>query len=464
MKNILSRVLVLGIILISSGCESYLDVNENPNQSTSVPNELIIKGMQLADVQLQLGHTMRISQLWTGQLKGLGNLYKNLYVYNIAPEETNGDWSFVYHGIVTQNRIIQADSEDNLIKGIGNIIEAHAIGTMAALFGDIPYSKYGTPDPEFDSQTEVFNQVQALLDAAIVQLSSVTATRVLSQDLLVGKNAAAWTQVAHTLKARFYLMTKNYQAAYTEALDGVSTDVNNMSYAKGFSGYGSTLENSNLYYIVLDGSRGGDFSSADTFVQGLLDPAGSSSRNHAKTDESRRRDYLKVSIDERASTRITGQNVKMPMVSNVENLLILAESSARLGQFNTALGHLNGLRSYLNSGKGFIGSASLTAKYSAFVAADFEAGGIENASGISADKALLREILEERYVSLFGTHLPFFDFARVSKTDPDIALAISPTSGGQHAQRFPIAQNEINGNANAPSPIPSIFDPTPVNK
>jgi hypothetical protein len=297
MKNILSRVLVLGIILISSGCESYLDVNENPNQSTSVPNELIIKGMQLADVQLQLGHTMRISQLWTGQLKGLGNLYKNLYVYNIAPEETNGDWSFVYHGIVTQNRIIQADSEDNLIKGIGNIIEAHAIGTMAALFGDIPYSKYGTPDPEFDSQTEVFNQVQALLDAAIVQLSSVTATRVLSQDLLVGKNAAAWTQVAHTLKARFYLMTKNYQAAYTEALDGVSTDVNNMSYAKGFSGYGSTLENSNLYYIVLDGSRGGDFSSADTFVQGLLDPAGSSSRNHAKTDESRRRDYLKLTID-----------------------------------------------------------------------------------------------------------------------------------------------------------------------
>ena len=85
MKNILSRVLVIGIILISSGCESYLDVNENPNQSTSVPNELIIKGMQLADVQLQLGHTMRISQLWTGQLKGLGNLYKNLYVYNIAP-------------------------------------------------------------------------------------------------------------------------------------------------------------------------------------------------------------------------------------------------------------------------------------------------------------------------------------------------------------------------------------------
>jgi hypothetical protein len=429
-----------------------------------VPNELIIKGMQLANVQLQLGHTMRISQLWTGQLTGLGNLYKNLYLYNIAPEETNGDWSFVYHGIVTQNRIIQSESEDDLIKGIGNIIEAHSIGTMAALFGDIPYSNYGTPDPEFDSQSQVFDQVQNLLDTAIGQLSSVTPTRVLPQDLLVGKNAAAWTQIAHTLKARFYLMTKNYQAAYSEASAGISTDVNNMSFAKGFSGYGSTLENSNLYFIVLNGSRGGDFSSANSYVQNLLDSGAEASRNHSKTDETKRRDYLKVSLDERASTRISGQNVKMPMVSNMENVLILAEAAARLGQFNTALDHLNSHRAYLNSGKGYIGDAALSSNYAAFEALDFDAGGIENADGIAPAKALLREINEERYVTLFGTHLPFLDFARVRKTDPDIALPISPTTGSQHAQRFPIAQNEINGNINAPSPIPSIFDPTPVNQ
>jgi hypothetical protein len=49
----------------------------------------------------------------------------------------------MYHGIMTQNDIIQSKSQDNLVKEIGNIIEAHGIGSMASMFGDVPYSKVG---------------------------------------------------------------------------------------------------------------------------------------------------------------------------------------------------------------------------------------------------------------------------------------------------------------------------------
>jgi hypothetical protein len=49
----------------------------------------------------------------------------------------------MYHGIMTQNDIIQSKSQDNLVKGIGNIIEAHRNGSMASMFGDVPYSKVG---------------------------------------------------------------------------------------------------------------------------------------------------------------------------------------------------------------------------------------------------------------------------------------------------------------------------------
>ena len=71
--------------------------------------------------------------------------------------------------------------------------------------------------------------------------------------------------------------------------------------------------------------------------------------------------------------------------------------------------------------------------------------------------------MEEKYVSCFGTLIPFDDFRRISKTDSDIAMPLPINSGSQYPQRFPIAKDEINGNLNAPSPIPDLFTPTPIN-
>ena len=82
----------------------------------------------------------------------------------------------------------------------------------------------------------------------------------------------------------------------------------------------------------------------------------------------------------------------------------------------------------------------------------------------TADKALLREIIEEKYVSTFGTLVTFDDARRIRKTDSDIAVPIPINSGSTYPERFLIAQEEINGNSNAPSPIPDLFTPTPINQ
>jgi hypothetical protein len=46
----------------------------------------------------------------------------------------------MYHGIMTQNDIIQSKSQDS--KGNRNI-NYTGIGSMASMFGDVPYSKVG---------------------------------------------------------------------------------------------------------------------------------------------------------------------------------------------------------------------------------------------------------------------------------------------------------------------------------
>jgi hypothetical protein len=72
--------------------------------------------------------------------------------------------------------------------------------------------------------------------------------------------------------------------------------------------------------------------------------------------------------------------------------------------------------------------------------------------------------MEEKYVSSFGTLLPFDDFRRIRTTDNDIALPIPINAGTAYPERFLIAQDEINGNNFAPSPIPGLFVKTAVNQ
>jgi len=379
MKKHIRKFICITALIAFISCDQYLDINEDPNVAVDVPAELLLKGMELADVQIQSGHLMRISQFWTGQTKGIANLYARINDYNIAPEETNSQWSSMYHGIMTQNNIIQENSDDELVKGIANILEAHGIGTMASLFGDIPYSEVGSnEDAAFDTQESVYQAAQTLLSDAITQLSGVPAGRRLTDDILLGGNSVAWIQVANTLKARYFLMTRQYSEAHQSALSGISTGVNSLRYAKAYSAYGTTNENSSLYYLILTGSRAGDLTSTGSFCQNLMNPANASSRNNAKTNESRRRDYLFLDQSGINANRLSWKSATMPMVTYEENLLILAETGFRTTGFNEGLLQLNNLRTYLSSSSAFAGDPGLTKLYDSYVSTDFDAGGIEN--------------------------------------------------------------------------------------
>ena len=106
-----------------------------------------------------------------------------------------------------------------------------------------------------------------------------------------------------------------------------------------------------------------------------------------------------------------------------------------------------------------------TLLYESYDEADFENGGIENSDGIDKDRALLREIIEERYVSGYGQFIPFNDARRLRKEDADIAIPIpfNTPEITQYPERFIVSQDELNANSNAPDD-PGIFSKTEVNQ
>ena len=163
MKKLYTKSLLALLIIFSFSCEDINeDINSNPNDIliTDVEDKLFLTGAQLANIQLQLGHLNRISGMYSGQLIGFSSLYANIYGMALSTVESNGSWNALYVGVLTNMRQLQNNSSNTLLVGIAEIMEGHAFGTAASLWGGIPYSEAGNPeisDPIFDSQVSVYN-------------------------------------------------------------------------------------------------------------------------------------------------------------------------------------------------------------------------------------------------------------------------------------------------------------------
>lgn len=154
-----------------------------------------------------------------------------------------------------------------------------------------------------------------------------------------------------------------------------------------------------------------------------------------------------------------------PLVTFQENKLTQAEMALRAGSFADALAYLNEYRAFMNTGGGYINSvtaANFSYKYLPYVEADFVKGGMENTDGITQNDALMREILEERYVAFYCQTIGWNDERRNRNSPTGIKL--TPNAGDKLPMRFIYSQNEINGNPLSPKPVPGVFDAMTIYK
>ena len=471
MKNIFSLILV-GSMLMLTSCEIPTDLNDNPNEITLQDADaiLFLNGAQLANIMIQNSHLNRISGMFSGQLVGYTSLYSNIYGYSLSTVESNDEWNGCYTGVLTNVRHIrEIVPDDKLLVGIAKVLEAHAVGTLAILMGDVPYSEVASEveDPVFDSQVSVLDALTSLLDDAISDLGS-TSGRPEDYDIYYNGDKDKWLAAACTLKARYALIQSDYTIALTAANMGISSSADDMNFIP--RGDAEISEgDKNLFNAILSGSRTGDIGNNGSYLLELLNDSTANYRGNDKTNETARHNYYK--IDETSGEGNLGVIERfepMPMVTYFENQMIKAEAAARTTGFSSGLSHLNDYRAWLTSGgrlnATFNDSASIL--YEAYVDADFASGGMENPDGISAETALLREIIQERYVSGFGTYMPFNDHRRLrgdGETDLIPPFPLNTTAATDHVERIPYAQDELSSNSTMDND-PGLYVKTEVNQ
>ncbi len=442
MKKYIS-IFILTIIISLTSCEGIVsDLNEDLNNPTDAPAELMFTGVELATASVHEGYNSLLSSIWSGYYFGYDRQWADFQVYNVAGSYFDGMWSSSYYGIHRNARLILQKIEPAGIKvmaGMTKVIMAHNLGTMTALYGDIPFTQAAQleefPNAKYDSQADIYAGMQKLLDDAIKDLESGVGVPRAGTDILLGGDPKKWIEAAYTLKARFYMDTKDYPNATIAAAKGVSRATNSMYFPHG------TIQgqNQNFIYSFLAVSRIGDGAAVTKtnepcFLLKMIDPTLTATyRGNTKTDETARFNFYYLRQGVNVANRVEPNTVKratqvgfmsidapFPMVTFQENKLTQAELAIRSGNFSDGLKFLNEHRVFMNTGGGYINSVTATNfpfKYLPYVDSDFESGGMENIDKIAKNDALLREILEERYVTFYCQTIGWNDERR-NRTSP----------------------------------------------
>jgi len=418
--------------------------------------------------------------LYTQQIAGIHAQPQRFDLYQfLAADADPGFQSIVLSA--SNARTLQTlgrNINDSLWIGIGKVWEAAAAGDAASIWGAIPYtqafdrSQY--PDPVFDPQPTVYQNVAAQLDSAIgVYLATRPGphrgpgtAELIYRGQPSESLATIYTEVAHTLLARYYLHQAGANAAYyamalQEAQQGIADPRHDWNWYND----GSATQNNAMYNLVTGHSAGQLVPSAtlinlmhqriadglDTatdrlnfyFVSklnpsGVCDPTCAGYRpggDVAEPGGGGTSDFNLLN---------NGAGFRQPYVTWTENKLILAEAALATGNPFTAQKALTAVRAH--------------EVYGADVSGDRLASGAIACGGPCTFHpqpfvtATLQNIIEEKYMDLFLSAEVWADFRRTCF--PHIAAAPAtvtdsiPRPGGL-PERFPYGQT-IAADKNAP--------------
>jgi len=517
-KHIYKLLGAAALVLSMNSCENLTDgYSTDPVNITDpsvIPASKLLNGAQVNLIGAYEADINRLTGMWTGHFSGQDRQYVALSNYVVAGRDFNTEWSTIYAGVLANDMLVKQrarqDKNPRLL-GIAQVMDAMAFGLAADLWGDVPFTEAllfpAVTAPKYDKQADVYAAVQALLDSAKdnLALPITTAQNPGKADSFFGGDADQWTALANSLKARYYLHTKDYvnAIAYSDPTLAISSPAGNM-----LAPHGNVPgQNFNLFFSFYYYDRAG-YMAANSFAPALLDASKPGNRNNDRTNEEARlwyfylpgggadfdygvMDYeiniISAYLDDAVNESLTGffgSDRSFPLMTYEETLLIRAEAYAKTGANADALATLNELRAYFNTqanlpagfrpasgGSGFSNywgitddnddAVSLGLQYDPYLMTDFDPGATANPDGLDPDDALLTEILEERYITLTG-QLEVFNDIRRTKNKLNIPLkAGAPT----FPQRLLYSQDEVNSNtANVPSASVGLYDPTPVNQ
>ena len=206
MRNRYTLLISAVVFFLLTGCEDYLNINEDPNNPTQAP----LSGL-MATASFRTGNNVQ-------EMGGITSFYVQ---YLASPNAASagdiqdrvsygGAWADLYNIMTDLSDLeLQAEEEGaSSYLGIAKVLKAINLGLAVDAWGAIPYSEAffaETINPTYDDDEQLYGVIQNLLDDGIISLQAESSASVGEDDFVFGGNTEAWIKTAYALKARYLL-------------------------------------------------------------------------------------------------------------------------------------------------------------------------------------------------------------------------------------------------------------------
>ncbi|PKA99873.1 SusD-like starch-binding protein associating with outer membrane [Flavobacteriaceae bacterium MAR_2009_75] len=237
--NITKRAIAVGLVLILAACDSYLDVNENPNNPEDAP----ISGLLINSTYESAYNVYRVGDITSNYVQYLASPNPASASDTMDPISNNVTWFRLYNVMTDLVVLIDKAEEQGAAhyQGAAQILMALNLGMGVDIFGDMPFSEsfnFETVTPAYDSDQELYGIVMNYLDEGLANLQSATTASIGDDDFIYKGDIEKWTAFAHTLRARYMIHLKDLDSYNAnELLTAVD------------SGFGSNEANAQLSFF-----------------------------------------------------------------------------------------------------------------------------------------------------------------------------------------------------------------------
>ncbi|MBS9464188.1 SusD/RagB family nutrient-binding outer membrane lipoprotein [Flagellimonas sp. 389] len=208
-KNIITKVLSIALIWIASSCDSYLDVNENPNNPVDAP----ISGLMINSTYESAVNIFRVGDITSNYVQYLASPNPASSSDTMDPVSYNTTWFRLYNVMTDLIVLIEKAEEEGAghYQGAAQVLMALNLGMGVDIFGDMPFSEsfnFETVTPAYDDDAQLYELVMQYLDDGIANLQGSTTSSLGEDDFIYGGNVENWISFGNMLKARYMLHLK----------------------------------------------------------------------------------------------------------------------------------------------------------------------------------------------------------------------------------------------------------------
>ncbi|MBN1598809.1 MAG: SusD/RagB family nutrient-binding outer membrane lipoprotein [Bacteroidales bacterium] len=234
MKKLIYIISIVVLLFTLSGCESWLDVNQDPTRPTDVSLPLALSPGISSSAYVFGGWWQILGGIWAQhwtQSTGASQ-YRNMEDYQMTPSDFDWQWSEIFAGGLNDLEKVRNEAmeqEDWNYYLIATAVQSWTWAMLVDCFDQLPFSEalqadLGILNPHYDNGQDIYDELIDRIDFALEQdLSAVTSTAP-GADALLFTSMDDWVAFANTVKLRMYL--RQVYARPSVAEDGITEMIN----------------------------------------------------------------------------------------------------------------------------------------------------------------------------------------------------------------------------------------------